>query len=264
MISARGILLRRHLRRLRANRSVLVGVVLALLLLMLVALGGYTVARAQGTDGPELAFLVQARLWQLGNPFSVLVAALAIVLGSSMVNDDIRMGTIFGILARPISRADYFLGSWLGSALVAVGIEALRCVTAAAIGLALGGSVPASFVLATVAVLAGVLLRLALFAALGAFLSTGAAVLTGLVLFVVENVAFLPSLPAWVAYPLRAVAVFLPLPSQQERMVGDGVMSATHDLGPLLEIVGYRLAWTAALLALGILAFRRRNLSPRT
>lgn len=262
-MAARAIILRRHLGRLRANRSVLIGVVLAVLLIALVALGAFTLARAQGFEGPELAFLVQTRLWQTGTPFGVLVAAFAIVLGSSMINDDLKKGTIFGVLARPISRADYFLGSWLGAAVLVLGIEALRCTVSTIIGLALEGSVSASFLLALVAVLAGVALRLALFAALGAFLSTGAAVLTGLALFVVENVAFMPRLPEWLAYPLRTIGIFLPLASQQERTILNGLMSASRELGPLLEIIGYRLTWTVVLLVLGILAFQRRDLTPR-
>jgi len=263
MIRGRSVLLRRHLARLRANRSISIGLAFGAIVLAALVLTAYIGAGGRTDELSGMAFVVQQRFWAPGNLFGGLALVFAIVLGSSMVNDDFKAGTIFGILARPVSRADYFVCSWLGSAMFLVTIELMRCVVSVGLGLSLDGHVPLVSLVAMFAVLAGDVLRLTLFAALGAMFSTGAAVFAGLSLFFVEVLSFAPKVPSWIAYPLRAVAVLAPLSSYQEATIVKRLTGAARDAAPLVEVIGYRLCWTTALLLLGIWIFHRREVAPR-
>jgi ABC-type transport system involved in multi-copper enzyme maturation permease subunit len=259
----RRILFRRHLSRLRSNRSIAIGLAFGILVLLLIALTIYVGAGGRIDLASDLAFVVRQRFWSSGSLFGALVFVFAIVLGSTMVNDDIKAGTIFGILARPVSRTDYFLGSWYAAAAFLSTLELMRCVAATGSVFALERGVSGSFLVAMLATVAGDVLRLALFAALGAVFSSGVAVLAGISLLIVESFAFAPKIPPWVGYPLRGIGVFLPLSSHQDALVTKTLLGEARQVAPLLEITAYRLCWTVALVAMGIWAFQRREVAPR-
>lgn len=139
----------------------------------------------------------------------------------------------------------------------------MRCTTSFGVALVLEGRVSTVALVAMIAVLAGDALRLAMFAALGALFSTGVAVSVGIALVIVEILAFVPGLPSLVSYPIRAVAVILPLATHQERVIANSLTGALRDIPPLIEIIGYRVGWTTAFVMLGIWAFQRREVAPR-
>jgi len=229
----------------------------------LVVLGvyGLSVERPEIVATP-LADLLR-RLWGLSSPFTALVVILAAVLGSSMVNDDINRGTIVGVLARPVSRSEYFVCSWVGAAAVLIGLDLLRVAVTVGCAIAFEGHVPVLLGIGMVATLAGDLLTLATFSAIGAIWSTGATVLAGVSLLVIEALAFAPKIPAWLAVPLRAIGVVLPTPLLQESTIMSALLGEIRDVVPVIEIVAYRLCWMVVLVALGAALFRRRDVISR-
>jgi ABC-type transport system involved in multi-copper enzyme maturation permease subunit len=235
------------------------GVVFLLLMILGMSLG----PRGENQTASELSFEIRQYLWGRGSAFDLLAVVFAIVLGSSVVNDDIKIGTIFGVLARPVSRRDVFLGSWLGSAIVLMSLESLRLLTSIGTSIALERRIGWVTLLGMVGVVAGHLLRLALFAALGAWLSTAAATCLGLGWIVLEAVVLVPGLPIWLAYPLRAVAALLPLTKVQGDIISKSILEAMNTPGPTVEAIAYRICWTLVLLALGGMALKRRELTPR-
>lgn len=180
-----------------------------------------------------------------------------------MVNDDVKAGTIFGVLARPVSRGNYFLGSWLAAGVILGVIEAMRCSLAVAAALLYDGRVSWASLVAMAAALAGDLLLLAMFAALGGAWTTGVAVFAGVCCILVQSLAFSAEVPMWIAYPARAIASLLPLSLYQNDAIVRVLTGAARDATPLFEIIAYRVCWTIALVLLGTWAFQRREMAPR-
>lgn len=264
MTSPRSVIFRRHLSRLRSNRSVALGLILGATFLALMVTVIVAVHRQTGDKG-DFAAEFQHDMWgPRSDVFGVLVVIFAIVVGSSMVNDDLKAGTIFGVLARPVSRTDYFAGSWLGAATFLVGLHSMQIVLALGAAVVLKGPITSAYLLAIVAAVSGELLTLTMFAAAGAVVSTAVSLLLGISAILIAGLAFGSNLPAWAAYPLRVVAVVLPLNGHQNAVVERSLLGESRAVVPLVEIVAYRLCWTAALFVAGAWGFSRREISPRT
>lgn len=264
MTSAPLVIFRRHLARLRSNRSVAIAFVFGAGFLTLMVTINYGIHREMAKTG-DFAVEFQHGMWgPRSDLYGALVAVFAVVLGSSLVNDDLRSGTIFGVLARPVSRTDYFVGSWLGAATFVVVLQSMHIAVALGPAIVLGGSLTAAYLLAIVATVAGALLTLTLFAALGAVASTAVSVLLGFSILLISGLAFSASLPAWLVYPLRGIAIFLPLAGEQNDLVAKGLLGESRAAAPLVEIIAYRACWVLALFALGAWGFSRREIAPRT
>ena len=259
-MSARTVILRRHLGRLRSNRSVIIGLIFGALILTLLLIATTVVREPLSKAEENLVY--QYALWKNGM-YSFLVLVFSTVLGSSLANDDIKGGTIFGVLARPVSRTDYFVGSFLGAAIFVVVLESMRIVPSIGASLIYSGGLTPAFALAMIAVLLGNLLWLAFFAAVGAVFSTATSLLLGILAILVTGLAFAPDLPSWLTYPMRIVAAFLPLSGESET-VYKSIVGESQGFGPLVEVIAYRLCWTLALALLGAWGFSRREIAPRT
>jgi len=260
--SPRAVIFRRHLARLRSNRSVIIGLVFGVLIMALL-IGGSFIAATQSHD-PDRSLVFQYMLWKNGELFSFLVVVFAIVLGSSLANDDIKSGTIFGVLARPVSRADYFVGSLAGAAVFVVVLQLLRIVSSLVLSIVFDGKLTLALFLGFVVVILGDLLYLSMFAAIGAVTSNAVAVFLGLLAVLITGLAFVPDFPAWVTYPLRAIAIFLPIMNESADAAYKAIVGESRLIAPVLEAIAYRSCWIAVLCILGVWGFSRREIAPRT
>ncbi len=256
-------LLGREIGRLAAGRMVLFGGLVALLLLGFLATLVVEVLVDSGADAVQKAAVLRTRGLQLTRVYDSLLLLLAAVLGSSLVASDIRRGTIFGILARPVSRTRLLLTSWAASAMFLTLLEAARSVTLLGASAWLEGRIGAGAVLGALALAAGHCLLLAGFAALGAAFDVWAAAGIGLTVLTVAELAFGSLLGGMGKAIVDTVACVLPLPNGQERVIESAMAGGSASLGPVAEAIAYRLCWTAVLLALGAIAFERRDLTPR-
>ena len=114
-----------HLTVLEAIRRklILVGMLISLVFLALYAVGfSFLYSQRPETGGQiaqlaALAYLTSCGLYAV----NFLSAFLALFLSVGAVSGEIDNGTIQAILARPLRRADYILGRWLGfSSIIAV------------------------------------------------------------------------------------------------------------------------------------------------
>jgi ABC-type transport system involved in multi-copper enzyme maturation permease subunit len=80
-----------------------------------------SLGRDAGTDALAIEVGVSQVLILIAFLFSFVVATSAAFLGAPAIGGDIETGTLLAILARPIGRAEIFLGRWIGlAAIIAV------------------------------------------------------------------------------------------------------------------------------------------------
>ena len=100
--------------------------VLVILTLVSVALVGWGLdrlvglARDNGSDELEIRIGVSQVLILIAFMFSFVLAMTAAFVGAPAIGGDLESGIAYAILARPLRRAEFLLGRWLGSALVVV------------------------------------------------------------------------------------------------------------------------------------------------
>lgn len=251
----------RHLARLAADRVFIVG--LALWVSSLVFLGWAVSHRVAYLDpGASLAGL-RMGVWDGTAVFRAVVALLAVFLGLTMINSDVRAGTLFHVLARPVSRTEVYLGAWIAAAGLLVLLELVFLGVALTFFGLNGGELDRPLIVGVLAGLAETPLLLALCAVLGTLLPTAYALLTLLGVHIAGSLAIAGTVGGAGRYALAAVAAFFPVLGRQPRVVGDLFVGQSRDLAQGLEILAYRLCWTGLLLFIGIWVFRRRDLAPR-
>jgi len=196
---------------------------------------------------------------------------MAILLGVRAVAGEIEKRLAYPVLARPISRASYVVGKYLG-VVGTVYLNVLLMIAAATVMIATyshEGSFqyPAAAYLTTLALL---LLKLALIAAIAILFSA----------FTSSTVAFIASTGLVIAGHLTGELRFFLGQSESDltRWIGDALYWTLPDLaameslsllihgqeiatGPTLVAVAYGGLYLAALLALASLIFERRDLA---
>lgn len=187
-----------------------------------------SLSREAGTDELEIEIGVSQVLILIAFLFSFVVATSAAFLAAPAIGGDVESGTLLAILARPTSRADVYLGRWLGLALIVTVYLVASSLMALAVVAFVSGYVPPSPALAIGFLLAEALAVMTLALALGTRLpSIGAgAIALGLFGF------------SWFAGVLGAVAVIFE---------ADSLLPAT-DL--LRTLVPTDLMWRGVIFAL--------------
>jgi ABC-type transport system involved in multi-copper enzyme maturation permease subunit len=189
---------------------------------------------------------------------------VALFLGADLVGRDVERRTLHLLIVKPLTRLEFILGRYLGLCLTI-----LTSVGLMAMGLALalqtaGGSYSAGLVAATFSIF----LQLCLTAAIATFLSTtssrplallGATIICvlGRLTDVLKNASLiLEGFPDWLGKGLYATLPnLLSFDLKTRAIYGDAIPASL-----LLYLVLYALAYITALLALGALAFDRRDL----
>jgi ABC-type transport system involved in multi-copper enzyme maturation permease subunit len=189
--------------------------------------------------------------------------AIALLVGAGLVSKDVERRSLYPILAKPISRDRFYLGKFMGlsfTLLVNTGtMTAGLYLTLFALGRSLDGKLLAAATLLYLSFL--LVIALALFfssttSASLASLCTLGVVLAGQFSDVVMNARdVLPGVP-----PGLIRAVYLMLPNFRNFDVKD--LAAHGDpisSGQILSAALYGAAYTAIVLSLGLVAFRRRD-----
>jgi ABC-type transport system involved in multi-copper enzyme maturation permease subunit len=243
-----------------------------------------TLARAHGADEVETRIGVSQVLIMIAFMFSFVLAMSAAFLGAPAIASDVETGTVHAMLARPLRRADLFLGRWLGLAVimtayaassgslaiavvrlvsghmppepaVAVAFLAFESVTVLTVALALGTRLPSIAAGAVTVVLfglgwfAGVLGNVAV--------AFGAAPLAG-----VGDLAriLLPADGLWrgVIYGLEPpIVLFVAAGRSATAMQANPFFASAP---PPLAFIAWSAAWVLLVLGAGIVLFRRREL----
>lgn len=196
---------------------------------------------------------------------------IAIFIGVSLVNKEIERRSLYPLLARPLTRGEFLLGKFGGLALtllvnVAVMTAGLYLTLAALrlTGPARGGSLDGKVLLAAACLYAGMLVVVALALFFSVVTSSGMAAVCTVALVVVGRFAdvirnmreVLPGVPSW-----ATLLVYHLLPNfthfdLKNRVVhGEGV-----PLDGLAWILAYAACYSAVVLGLAGLAFRRKDL----
>ncbi|VGO15948.1 hypothetical protein PDESU_04537 [Pontiella desulfatans] len=187
--------------------------------------------------------------------------ALAVIMGARQFPNEIRSGTIFTILTKPINRFEFLLGKWLGLWLGLLAANALFYLIVTGVTLSKGYAFEPAVLLQVFCLhsaLLGLLVAISLFFSM--FVSQGAAG-TGAGIFVVLCYLFVPRIPNLLAYAegwraaaltgIYFIAPHLELFDMRARVLhnwgtlGSGIFIGTLAYGLLLTTVFIGLAWLA-------------------
>ncbi len=253
----------REVGRLASRRVFLFGGIVALLVLSLdAAIVVITTVGSRG-DAQYVAGVFRSVGFGTTENFSAVVTFLAAFLGATQIGADVAAGTLFGILARPVSRATVFVSAWAAAAAFVLVLESLRDVPLLAVAAWMEGRLDPALALGLLASVSGQWLWLALFAMLGALVQAGWAAIAGIAVGVVADLAFKDFVRGIGAKLVDLLGWMLPLAAHQDSIVESAIRGDTRLLGPVGEVIAYRVCWIALLLLIGMQGFRRRDLSPR-
>jgi ABC-type transport system involved in multi-copper enzyme maturation permease subunit len=271
-----------------ARRRVLA--VLLLLTIVTVVLTGWgverltTIARGNGVSELQIRIGVSQVLILVAFMFSFVLAMTAAFIGAPAIGGDLESGVALALLARPLRRAEFLLGRWLGSALVVVAYTAASALLAIAAAALVSGYAPPDPVLAVAFLSGQALVLLTLTLALGSVLPSIAAGAIAVVGFglgwlagVLAGVAtafgvsllgqvaeasrwIFPSDGLWrgVIYGLEPPLVVLLAAGRVPRFADANPFYAAAP--PPLPFVAWSILWIALVLGAASWWFRRRDL----
>jgi len=243
-----------------------------------------TLSRQESLDEVEIRIGVSQVLIMIAFMFSFVLAMSAAFLGAPAIASDVETGTVHAMLARPLRRADLFLGRWLGLAVIMAAYAALSGSLAIAVVRMVSGHAPPEPVVAVAFLAFESVIVLTVALTLGTRLPSIAAGAVTVVLFglgwfagVLGNVAV-----AFGAAPLAGVGdaarILLPadglwrgviygLEPPVVLMVAAGRNATAMQANPFfasapppLAFIAWSAAWVLLVLGAGIVLFRRREL----
>ncbi|MBP7149114.1 MAG: hypothetical protein KBD01_16420 [Acidobacteria bacterium] len=248
----------RSLARLVADRVAL-GLVLLFFVLTLLELT-MLLLQSSAADPAEKAAVFRTSAWSGG--YEANVGFVALVLGLNALAADIRRGTIFAVLARPVTRATVFVSSWLASLALVWSLVLVRQVIVIALYVGYGGRPDVPLFVGIAGLFAGTALALTAAACLGAVLPVMYGALAVLGWAVLQGLAFAPLLGIG-RYLALGLASLLPLVGRSGEDLTALLTGRSRELGAGLEALLYRACWTLLLLVVGQWLFTRRDLAPR-
>jgi ABC-type transport system involved in multi-copper enzyme maturation permease subunit len=274
------------IRETSRRRVLLVLGLLSLISVGLVAWGVerlVTLAREDGTNELLIRIGVSQILVLIAFMFSFVLAMTAAFLGAPAIAGEIESGVALAVLARPIRRWQLLVGRWLGLSLVvaaytassglfAVGVvAAISGVTPRDTGMAIGFLTFEAVVMLTLAMalstrlpgVAGGAIAVVVFGLgwiAGVLASVGSALGVDALRQIGETARILiPTDGLWrgVVYGLEPpAAVLLAAGRNLDALEGNPFFELTP---PPAGFVAWAVAWVVIVLALGALAFRRRE-----
>lgn len=189
---------------------------------------------------------------------------IALFLGADLIGRDIERRTLHLLIVKPLTRTEFIVGRYLGLCLTLLTSVLLMAIGVALALLTAHGSFSWSLAIANFAIF----LQLCLTGALSTFLSTtasrplallGATVICvlGRMTDVLKNASLiLEGFPDWLGKGLYfSLPNLLSFDLKTRAVYGDPIPSSL-----LLHLLLYAIAYATALLALGALAFERRDL----
>jgi ABC-type transport system involved in multi-copper enzyme maturation permease subunit len=195
------------------------------------------------------------------NFFCVLIA---IFTGISLVYKEIDKKTVFNILSKPVSRDEFILGKFLGLALTMLAAEAAMAVIFFAFVALSGGGFDGGILLYFLMLFLELLVLVALSLLFSSFTTPILSFIFTVSLYLIGHVMWtyneFKTLLASPAVKALTQAFYYLLPNLDKFNIKNEVVLGTTP-GPwsIAFTALYGLAYTAALLALAILIFRRRE-----
>jgi ABC-type transport system involved in multi-copper enzyme maturation permease subunit len=266
MKNRHGALLARALGRISSDRTAVIAALIAILLL---GMGATVVASGmavQSGDPAAMAAALRGAGWSVGSgAFDLLLSVLAVAMGLTFLDRDRKAGTVFGILARPVSRTSVFLASWTAVVLLLSALELVRSGTLIVGAAWIEGRIDSLHLLGAIAGLTGTWLLLTVFFTASAVLRPGYAALVGIAGLYLTVIAFRhsPMLSGVALDAVNVISAVLPLAARQSELVSGAVQGTLGQTGPVVEAILYRISWIVLLLFVGAFAYSRRDLSPR-
>jgi ABC-type transport system involved in multi-copper enzyme maturation permease subunit len=188
---------------------------------------------------------------------------IAVFIGTGLVSKEIERRSLYPLLAKPLTRGEFFLGKFAGLAFTLLVNVAVMAASLALTLVATGRGLDPELVTAVYPILLGLLLVVAfamLFstqtsAALAAVFTVGV-VVAGRFADVVRNMREVaPGVPPWLAE-----AVYTILPNFRNFDFKDRVAyGEAVPAGVLAWVTVYGVVWIAIVLVLGLLSFRSRD-----
>jgi ABC-type transport system involved in multi-copper enzyme maturation permease subunit len=276
------IIARLTLREAFRRRLLWVLVGLTALIVVLTWWGFGRIAESSPITGPVQILGISQVTVMLAFMFSFVLAMTAVFAGSPAIGPDIESGLLLAILARPIRRAEVLLGRWLGLAVVLVGYALIAGYLELGAVVAATGYVPSDPLVGPV-YLAGeslILLTLAV------VISTRvASVAGGAIAVVAFGLAWMAGVMGGVGQALDikilhgvGIVAALIIPSDVLWRGSAGALSPTDSVltaggvnanlyrfspfsgtTPSLPWLAWCVIWVVAMLALGIVLLRRRE-----
>jgi ABC-type transport system involved in multi-copper enzyme maturation permease subunit len=276
------IIARLTLREAFRRRLLWVLVGLTALIVVLTWWGFGRIAESSPITGPVQTLGISQVTVMLAFMFSFVLAMTAVFAGSPAIGPDIESGLLLAVLARPIRRAEVLLGRWLGLAVVLVGYALIAGYLELGAVVAATGYVPSDPLVGPI-YLAGeslILLTLAI------VISTRvASVAGGAIAVVAFGLAWMAGVMGGVGQALDikilhgvGIVARLILPSDVLWRGSAGALSPSDNVltaggvnanlyrfspfsgtTPSLPWLAWCVIWVVAMLALGIVLFRNRE-----
>lgn len=238
--------------------------------------------RADGTSEIEIQFGVSQILILIAFMFSFVLAMTAAFLGSPAIAADLESGVALALLARPIRRADFVIGRWLGLAMVIAGYAAGSGLLAIAVVGAVSGYSPPNPFIAVIYLAAQAIVLLTLTILLSTRL---ASVAGGAIAVVAYGLAWMGGVMGGVARAFDAAPLAAAADLSRYVLPSDGLWrGVVHGLEPAIVIAGiggncqaasnpffqedappevflvWSVVWTVAMVGLAVASLRRREL----
>jgi len=243
-----------------------------------------TLSRNESLDEVQIRIGVSQVLIMIAFMFSFVLAMSAAFLGAPAIASDVETGTVHAMLARPLRRADLFLGRWLGLAVIMAAYAALSGSLAIAVVRLVSGHAPPEPVVAVAFLAFESVIVLTVALTLGTRLPSIAAGAVTVVLFglgwfagVLGNVAvafgaaplagvgdaariLLPADGLWrgVIYGLEPPVVLIVAAGRNATAMQANPFFASAP--PPLAFIAWSVAWVLLVLGAGIVLFRQREL----
>ncbi len=257
-------LVERSLARMVSRRVILACGLCAFLVLLFTGVGLAQWLMAQELPAADQPAALRLTGWSKARGFfDLFMWILAITLGCGQIAGDVRDGTIFSFLARPVPRRTILLAGWTASALVLLALEAARQLLMTGFYLLLGGSLDAGCLLGATSVMLDHLLTLTLFVSLGTMLPAALACVAGVVCLALPALVQAPFVKGAGRLALQIVSAPFPSWAWSSSVETVALQGGDFSLFDLLEVHAYRGAWIVLLLIAGAWLFSRRELAPR-
>ena len=241
-----------------------------------------TLARESGTEEVAIQLGVSQVLILIAFMFSFVLAMTAAFLGSPAIAGDLESGVALAILARPIRRADFLVGRWLGLSAVIAGYAASSGLLAIAVVGLVSGYSPPNPIVAVIYLAAQAIVLLTLTVLLSTRL---ASVAGGAIAVVAYGLAWIGGVMGGVARALDAPALVSAADFSRYVLPSDGLWrGVVHGLEPAIVIaalgdspgaasnpffqedappevfLAWSVIWVLAVAGLAVLSLRRREL----
>lgn len=241
-----------------------------------------TMARDSGTEEVAIQLGVSQVLILIAFMFSFVLAMTAAFLGSPAIAADLESGVALAILARPIRRADFVIGRWIGLAAVIAGYAAASGLLAIAVVALVSGYSPPNPFAAVIYLAAQAIVLLTL----TILLSTRfASVAGGAIAVVAYGLAWMGGVMGGVARALDAPPLAAAADFSRYVLPSDGLWrGVVHGLEPAIVTAGlggtpaaasnpffqedappevflvWSVLWVLAVVGLAVVSLRRREL----